>query len=66
MLTNGNAQNTMNQALQALTSKYQNVLPGTYGAIFKLTQIKETKLKSLLDSGKITSSTTRQTINILT
>ena len=47
-------------------SKYQNVLPGTYGAIYKLTQIKETKLKSLLDSGKITSSTTRQTINILT
>ncbi len=47
-------------------TKYQNVLPGTYGAIYKLTQIKETKLKSLLDSGKITSSTTRQTINILT
>ena len=26
-------------------TKYQNVLPGTYGAIYKLTQIKETKLK---------------------
>lgn len=46
-------------------TKYINVLPGTYGAIYQLTKFTDTKLKSLLDSGKITSSTTRQQVNIL-
>jgi len=46
-------------------TKYINVLPGTYGAIYQLTKFTDTKLKSLLDSGKISSSTTRQQVNIL-
>lgn len=46
-------------------TKYINVLPGTYGAIYQLTKFSDTKLKSLLDSGKISSSTTRQQVNIL-
>jgi hypothetical protein len=40
-------------------------LPGTYGAIYQLTKFDDKKLKALLDSGKINSKTTRQTINIL-
>ncbi len=45
-------------------TKYINILPGTYGAIYHLTKFKDARLKSLLDSGKITSSTTRQQVNI--
>ena len=46
-------------------TKYINVLPGTYGAIYQLTKFDDKKLKSILDSGKINSKTTRQQINIL-
>ena len=46
-------------------AKYINVLPGTYGAIYQLTKFDDKKLKSILDSGKINSKTTRQQINIL-
>ena len=46
-------------------TKYINVLPGTYGAIYQLTKFDDNKLKSILDSGKINSKTTRQQINIL-
>ena len=40
-------------------------MPGTYGAMYQLTKIADTKLKSLLDANKISSNTTRQAINIL-
>jgi len=48
-----------------IQARYINVLPGTYGAIYQLTKFDDKKLKALLDSGKINSKTTRQTINIL-
>ena len=45
--------------------KNKNKLPGTYGAMYQLTKIADTKLKSLLDANKITTNTTRQAINVL-